>query len=156
MLITIEAVPRGKKFVLEVEPYFTGLTIKKKIEYLYEFDCSEHVLIYNSFRLKEADIISDYSISNNDTILLVNIDYKAPTRYIIFLKTLTGKTEHIFVRSSFSIETVKTIIFGKTGIPNLQIRLIFGGKQLKDEQTLASYNIQEKSTLHLVLVLRGN
>ena len=79
----------------------------------------------------------------------------------IYVKTLTGKTFTLAVTSWSTIDDVKQLIRCREGIPTDQMRLLFDGKQLEDGRTLRDYRgahgnyIQPKSTIHLIMRLRG-
>ena len=96
-----------------------------------------------------------YNIKNESKIYLGFNHEKIGPGYQIFVKTLTGKVISLEVHSAYSIELLKEIIFEKENIRRDQQRLVFSGKQIEDNRTLSDYAIEEGSSIHLIMRLRG-
>lgn len=72
----------------------------------------------------------------------------------LFVKTLDGTTITLNVESADNIGQIKQKIQEKQGVPRDAQRLIFNGKELQDEKSVADYGLQSENTLHLVLRLK--
>ena len=72
----------------------------------------------------------------------------------INVKTITNLTHTFEVEPTETVDNLWVRLEGRKGIPSDKQRFVFG-KQLLSGHTLAEYGIQNGSTIHMVLHLRG-
>ena len=141
----------GKTLTIKVEPSDTILVLKEIIQEKEGFPADQQRLMFAGKDLEDQYTLSNYNIQNESTLhMLLRVRDGMP----IFVKTLTGKTLTIKVEPSDTILVLKEIIQEKEGFPADQQRLMFAGKDLEDQYTLSNYNIQNESTLHMLLRVR--
>lgn len=142
----------GKSVSVEVDPNDDVKDLKRKIFDKEGIRAEDQRLIFAGKQLEDGNRVSDYSMSQGNTVHLV---LRVRGGMQIFVRTLSGKSIAVEVNPEDRIEMLKARIHDKEGIPVENQRLIYAGKSLEDGNTLSDYSIQSGSNLNLVLRLRG-
>ncbi|MGH1334985.1 MAG: ubiquitin-like protein [Aureispira sp.] len=101
------------------------------------------------------DVIIENQINPDKVSFLAPVNDSQQDTIQIFVKGLDGKTITTNVGRNAYIFEIKEQIANKTGLPLLEQRLQFAGKQLDPSLCLGDYNLQNENTLHLVRRLHG-
>ena len=127
----------------------TGLELLEKIDNTPIYNVKYNIF-YNDKKASLTDLLVNSGIKTGDKIEL----QKRETMQI-YVRNLTGKTLICDAEPSDTIRLIKIFIEFQEGIPSNQMKLVFSKMKLEDNRSLADYNIQQKSTIYLIIKLRG-
>ena len=151
----------GDNYTLEVDNSDTIEAVKERIKAKYGLPENLQRFVYKGKTLSNEYTFNDYNIHSDvviDLVQLPSLVQKSNNNIMnggmnIVIKSLDNTEITLEVESSDSIDTIKERILIEKGIPVNMQRLIYNGKQLEDDRTLADYLIFPNSTIRLVLRL---
>lgn len=114
-------------------------------------DCQENRASIASIGLSSMG----HSSCDEDTLSIGNEGHSQMLLQFFVKTYMDGRTIVLYGNPADTIESVHRQIFLKTGLPLSEQRLIYFGRQLQQDQTLADCHVTNDATLHLVARMRS-
>ncbi|NXJ98794.1 OASL2 protein, partial [Corythaixoides concolor] len=106
----------------------------------------------NALILQDSGTLATHGIFYNTTLMLLHTE---PQAMEVFVKDDKNRTTTYTVQPTDTIRQLKEQIQSRQGPSADQQRLTYDSRELEDRHTLAHYNIQPRSTIYMLLRLRG-
>ncbi|NXF90085.1 OASL2 protein, partial [Eubucco bourcierii] len=139
-----------------ISPSTTVWQLKEKIEqmlgisrYSQRLAKQEHG---RSLVLQDDKTLATHGIFYNTTLVLLQTE---PQVMEVFVKDDKNRTTTYIVQPTSTVRQLKEQIHTRQGPPADQQRLTYGSRELEDQHTLAHYDVQHRSTIYMLLRLRG-
>ncbi|CAB4387277.1 unnamed protein product [Rhizophagus irregularis] len=130
---------------LRVETYSTIKQVRQMIQDKKGIPFDQQRITFSGSLLLSARTLLHYKFQEGFILQLTKHTHICMQ---VFVKTLSGKTITLDVKSNNTIVQVKQKIEDKEGIPTDQQRILYAGTQLEDDYILSDYGIYKESTLH--------
>jgi len=140
------------KTQIDVDFSDTIQQVKHKIQEKHDINVDKQYLFLGDRRLENQRTLNYYDIKENDQIRLVRIN---PGKNIEIYIKFDYKSTRLQVQSSYTIGEVKEKYREMTGVPVIEQRYIYNGKELDNRRYLSEYLIVGSETLQLVYRLKG-
>jgi ubiquitin C len=159
----------GKTITFNIGQTETIKALKSKLQDQQDIPIALQHLIYDGKEIENDRTLAYYNIQSQARLYLVL--RLSPTGHVrkegyppqksqnegdiikIIIRTLTGKTFWFNMNRNETIGALMSKIEDQEGIPIVQQRLIYKAEQLENYRTLAFYDIQHQTTVHLVMRL---
>ncbi|NWQ96081.1 OASL2 protein, partial [Burhinus bistriatus] len=147
----------GTSLRRSISPDTTIRQLKEMIEQewgipQYQQRLAQQELGRNTCVLQDGETLATHGIFYSTTLMLLQTE---PQAMEVFVKDDRNRTTTYAVYPTNTVRQLKEQIHEKKGPPPDQQRLTYGSRELEDRHTLAHYNIQPRSTIFMLLRLRG-
>ncbi|XP_030356371.1 2'-5'-oligoadenylate synthase 1-like isoform X2 [Strigops habroptila] len=147
----------GTSLSRTISPGTTVRQLKEAIEQEWGIPCYQQRLAQegpgrSSVVLQDGETLASYGIFYSTTLLLLQTE---PQAMEIFVKDDKNRTTTYTVLPTTTVRQLKEQIRSRQGPPTDQQRLTYGSRELEDRHTLAHYDVQPRSTIFMLLRLRG-
>lgn len=102
--------------------------------------------------LQDDETLATHGIFYSTTLMLLQTE---PQAMEVFVKDDKNRTTTYTVKPTDTVRQLKEQIHSRQGPNADQQRLTYGSRELEDRNTLAHYAIQPRSTIFMLLRLRG-
>ena len=145
---------------VRVNTFDTIIRIKNEYIHLIDIPVCQQYFLHDGQYVENDRVISSFSSIGGNLFFVVTNYAPIPPQntypHQIFVKTLLGHTTRLEVYPTETIRHLQEKFCSKEGLSPHKQRLIFHGRQLSDEYTLAYYDIRKEDTIHITLRLSGD
>ncbi|NWR30331.1 OASL2 protein, partial [Tachuris rubrigastra] len=147
----------GTRLSMTISPYDTIRKVKEEIQQEWGIPFyRQHLALQepgrSNINLQDSKTLAAHGIFYSTMLVLLQTE---PQEMQVFVKDDKNRTTTYTVLPTDTVRKLKEQIQSRQGPSANQQRLTYGSRELEDQHTLAHYNVQPKTTIYLLLRLRG-